>query len=562
MAHSNLPPGRDVSLHFTRQDISIEVHYDHSAHTPRDAPAGTEKVFTVRNRSVQRPAYWGSLGATLHSGQACRLKDVRDQLREALKIKQAEVGEAGMAAEHRPKAKTGQLPPVRVPRLNLEAAMAVQPRESRTARWEPYEDVLASPAGPFSPAAVYGAVTDRDSRRLWLAGTKKFSRDSILEPYAIPPRDKTSFKMLGRKEIAAEEQVVRGESRRISELLHRCNVSIMKGSGTFRDPGAQERHNMLEYIQEDIKEQADKLRSIVKSSAKIDGDERFTRVPHRFDFVKANHEGTAQTRTDFCGAKHIRNSVEWSERVDAALFKNAKKQFEVAEQVEDDLIRRDLRQQAAAMGEEAAQIKVAQQRWLAGMILAHLNFFFFRPKFIFSYVYRDHKMRMIQRCWRRHRAKTNARRLESMRIIKRWYAKNRQTILDAVKARAVRKIKTFILETKDVVQVMPAIYRYKRAVVLLQRQIRASVHRMLETRRRLLKQYEKSEKQILVALVRERADFVREQKEATQGPNPGLQPRPASSAISVPTNVCVLSERSNFRASHGALILTDTTPSY
>ena len=135
-----------------------------------------------------------------------------------------------------------------------------------------------------------------------------------------------------------------------------------------------------------------------------------------------------------------------------------------------------------------------------------------------------------------------------MRIIRKWYDKNRQTILDAVKCRALRKIKKFILETKDVVQVMPAIYRYKRSVVLLQRQIRASVHRILETRRRLLKQYEKSEKHILVTLVRERADFVREQKEAIQGPNQGLQPRPATCTMPFSNEVSVLEEGPNFRA--------------
>ena len=93
-----------------------------------------------------------------------------------------------------------------------------------------------------------------------------------------------------------------------------------------------------------------------------------------------------------------------------------------------------------------------------------------------------------------------------------------------------------------------AIYRYKRSVVLLQRQIRASVHRILETRRRLLKQYEKSEKHILVTLVRERADFVREQKEAIQGPNQGLQPRPATCTMPFSNEVSVLEEGPNFRA--------------
>ena len=38
----------------------------------------------------------------------------------------------------------------------------------------------------------------------------------------------------------------------------------------------------------------------------------------------------------------------------------------------------------------------------------------------------------------------------------------------AGKKRAVDKIKVFILETKDTARVMPAIYRYKSAVIFLQ----------------------------------------------------------------------------------------------
>ena len=512
--------GRRVALDFAHQDINIEVQYDRSAQNPHDASA-PGAVFTIRNTHRARPGFWSSLGCTLHSGQAFRLKDVREQFREALQVKQAEVAEAGMSAEHRPKPKAGHLPQVRVPRLDLESALAGVAGGSKTSRGEHYGHVMASPAGPFSPAAVHGAATDRKQRRLWLERTNEFSRDSILEPFAIPVRDKTPFKLLRKKEIAAEEEVVRGESRRISQLLHRCNVSIMKGSGTSRDPGAKERHNMLEDICEDMKQQAGKLQNIVKSSAMIDGDERFSRVPHRYDFVRANLHGTAQTRTEFRGAKLIRNSVEWTERVDSVLLKNAKKHFEVAERVEDDLLRRDTRLHAARMGEEEAQMQSAQRRWLVGMILARLNFSFFRPRFVFEHVYRDHKMRIIQRCWRRYRAKIDAQRERSVRTIRNWYARNRDTIQNAMKARAVKKIKTFILETKDVNHVMPAIYRYKHAVVCLQRQLRATCHRMAETRRKLLKQYEKTEKHILVALVRERADLARQVREAAaHGPNP------------------------------------------
>ena len=522
---------KEVALDFTHKDLTIEVQYrpEYAAHASHDAHHITWS--RRADRFPPEPAFWGRMGAMLHSAQAGQLMELRNQCREAMKLKQAEVGQAGMSAQHRPDRTIG-LAPVRVPRLSLEAATTMSsPRlgKSRTPRAarEHYEDILASPRGPYSVAGLRGAMTDREMRRQWLASTEEFSRECILEPYATPPRDRTPFVMLSRKQIKAEEELVRSEASRISQVLHRVNVSLMKGSATMADPGAQERHNMLEDIQQDMREHAGKLFSIVKSSAEIAGDERFKSTPHRYDFIKANHEGTAQTRTQVRGARSIRNSVVWVDKANSALYSNMKKTFEVAEKVEDDLIRRDLRLQAARLGEEHASVESAQKLWLTATVLALLNFRYFRPKMKSVHMRRECCAKAIQKCIRKYLKKIRARKARSSAVISRWYAKNRETIRVAAKSRAASKIKLFIMETKDTVAVMPAIRRYKKAVVTLQQKFRETGLRQIATRKKLLQHYDKVERLLLMALLRDKMVAAREKREANPGFSQSFSRKPS-----------------------------------
>jgi hypothetical protein len=515
---------KEVVLDFTHTDLTIEVQYrpEYAAHASHDAHHITWS--RRADRFPPEPAFWGRMGAMLHSAQAGQLMELRNQCREAMKLKQAEVGQAGMSVHHRPERTIG-LAAVRVPRLSLEAATTMssprkgKSRTSRVAR-EHYEDVLASPRGPYSVAGLRGAMTDREMRRRWLASTEEFNRESILEPYSTPPRDRTPFVMLSRKQIKAEEELVRSEASRISQVLHRVNVSLMKGSATMADPGAQERHNMLEDIQQDMREHAGKLFSIVKSSAEIAGDERFKSTPHRYDFIKANHEGTAQTRTQVRGARSIRNAVVWVDKANSALYSNMKKTFEVAEKVEDDLIRRDLRLQAARLGEEHASVESAQKLWLTATVLALLNFRYFRPKMKSVHMRRECCAKAIQKCIRKYLKKIRARKARSSAVISRWYVKNRETIRVAAKNRAASKIKLFIMETKDTVAVMPAIRRYKKAVVTLQQKFRETGLRQIATRKKLLQHYDKVEKLLLMALLRDKMGAAREK--VAREANPGF----------------------------------------
>ena len=429
---------------------------------------------------------------TLYVSLTMRALLGQSRFREAIKVKQAEV--AGVSS-------------VRVPRLNLDSVLTIRPSMSITARDEDYEDLLAA-AGPYSPVGLRGAVTSRDMRRQWLVSTEEFSRDSILEPYARLLRDNTPFKLLNKKEMQEEENVVRSESQRIRQLLHGVNVSLLKGSATFSDPGAQERHNMLEDIRQDMKIQHSKLKTIVKSSAHMAGDERFISTQHRYDFVKANQNGTAQTRTAFKGAKAIRNSMVWRDRVDSVLYNNTKNQFELAQQVQNDLVRRELSQAAAGRDKEAAQTTCACKRWLAAIIIARLNMNI-RPILIASHTLSQHSARVIQRVWKQFREQAYARRAFGIALIKKWWRVHEDIIRINMYNRAANKIKTFILDTKDVIPVMPAIYKYKRCVVALQRQMRSAIERNSVTRKKLLTQYDKVEKSLLVLLVREKVASIR-----------------------------------------------------
>jgi hypothetical protein len=162
---------KEVVLDFTHTDLTIEVQYrpEHAAHAAHDS---NHISFSLRRRADRfppQPAFWGRMGAMLHSAQAGQLMELRNQCREAMKLKQAEVGQAGMSVHHRPERTIG-LAAVRVPRLSLEAATTMssprkgKSRTSRVAR-EHYEDVLASPRGPYSVAGLRGAMTDREMRR-------------------------------------------------------------------------------------------------------------------------------------------------------------------------------------------------------------------------------------------------------------------------------------------------------------------------------------------------------------------------------------------------------------
>jgi hypothetical protein len=342
--------GREEHLNFEHKEFAISVQFRPDEHVASSAHAAARSKTTnhfdklAKNDPLAQPAFWGKLGALLHSGQASHLTELRGQLKEAMKTKQAEVSNAERSVEQKPK-----LAKVKVPRLNLETAMKTQASKSLTTRSlrEDYDEGSISPSGPFSARVLREALTDRGKRQQWLASTKEFSKDSILEPYAVTERQATAFKLLAKQEMVIEEQVVRGEAQRISDILHRVNVSLMKGTATSADPGARERHNTMEDIQQELKEQTDKLRNIIKSSATIDGDERFLKsTPHRYKFTKANQEGTAHTRLVFRGPQYTRNAVIWTDKSDSALYNKAKLSFKLAEQVEDGLIRRALRAQA------------------------------------------------------------------------------------------------------------------------------------------------------------------------------------------------------------------------
>ena len=340
----------DCKALFTHEDLEIEVHYPHP--TAAKSPERPSPPVHRNQDHLSQPAFWGAMGALLHSSQASSLQNTRIQFREAIKMKQAEVAEAGMCAEHKAKPKKGQrLAPVQVPSLKLDTVFAMGTFESNFTRnvqrgYENYDSILNSRHGPFSPTALRGAVTDREMRHRWLESTERFSRYRILHPFATARRVATPAKQLRKQEIEAEEKMVRTEARRINSLLHGVNVSLMKGTATFKDAGAQQRHNVLEDLQQEMKTQHEKLRGIVMSSAKIDGDTRFDKVPHRYDFLKANAHGTAQTRTHFRGARSVRNSIEWTEKADSALCNNARKRFDLAERVRNDLTRREQRLQA------------------------------------------------------------------------------------------------------------------------------------------------------------------------------------------------------------------------
>jgi len=533
---------REVALDFTHKDLTIEVQYQPGEHAAPAAHAAAQRAGRLSPLSRRRadrfaqPAFWGSMGVLLHSAQAGQLAGLRDQFREAMKLKQAEVGRAGMSAQHKPRTldRTHGLAATRVPRLNLEAATTMsshalgKSRTSRGAR-EHYTDLLTSPGGPFSAAGLRGAVTDRDMRRQWLASTAEFSRDSMLEPYATRTRPRTPFTLLSRKQIKEEEAAVRSESRRISQVLHRVNVSLMKGSGTMADPGAQERHNMLEDVQQEMRENCGKLLSIVKSSAELAGDERFKSTPHRYDFVRANHQGTAQTRAKARGAQYIRNSVVWTDKANSVLHNNTKKRFEVAEKVEDDLIRRDLRLQAATLNEEQARAESAKKMWLTATVLALLNFRYFRPKIMSVNILRHRSARVMQRGIRQFLNVFRARKATSMAVIKRWFRKNEEVIRFAARNRAANKIKLFIEETRNTVAVLPTIRRYKRAVVILQGLFRETHARQIATRKKLLLHYDKVERPLLVALVRDKIAAVRQKREAKEAKtsHPGLARMPS-----------------------------------
>ena len=506
LATQKTPAMGQATMEFSHTDMIISVQY----------PAGSPGQGSPRRRRedpLSRAELWGSYGSLVHAEQAALLQESRGVLGEVIKDKNAEVQQAGA---HKAAPKKGTtLAPVRPPVLNLDAALTMTRGKSKakaksmTARTlrrhgQGYDELLNSPDGPFSPAALRGAVTDREMRHRWLASTEHFSRASRLQPFAKSAREATPVTILKREEIPEQEEKVRAESQRISDLLHGVNVNLMKATATSKDPGSQNRRNMLDDIRQGMRRQRSKLKGIILSQARLDGCQTVEKPPDRYNFLKANAHDTAQLQMRSRGARIIRNSVQWTDKADSALYAKAEKLFATAETVRNDVIRRELRAEERAKGEEQKGIELAQQKWLASIILARLNLQLFRPILISTHIRREHAAKAVQRWWMHARMKSLVKKTRAKRLIAKWWQDHKEPIRAAMYSREVEKIKTFYEETKNQEAVMPKIRRFKRAVLRLQREMRGVLHRCEKTRKRLLAQYDKVEKKTLVELVRER----------------------------------------------------------
>eukprot|EP00961_Rhodomonas_salina_P305525 3941967-Rhodomonas_salina.1 len=163
---------------------------------------------------------------------------------------------------------------------------------------------------------------------------------------------------------------MRGEAKRISKTLHAVNVSLMKKPGSFltaSDVPMPNRTQQLQNLREDLQEMTKSVQSIAFSLGAP------TPRPPRFDYIKANMATLENNRHHVIGARRIRQSIEFQDKIESAIVKNTQKQIEKCDDIAVKLRRRERRQHKNQMADLAYALERAQQTWIAASFLVRFT---------------------------------------------------------------------------------------------------------------------------------------------------------------------------------------------
>jgi len=450
---------------------------------------------------------WDMKGTIVHRAQAHRVGELNAACMVALNKARNEVAASALRRNQFfkvLKSPVSNLAKLALPKLDLQS---IEPQRSRaqTTRvdWErsedSYQDSLWS-EGAFSDRSLRSVVTDREARRRWLYDTRELSKEHSLESFAVHPKPRVPPKLLVGPQIDKATSEMRGEAKRISKTLHAVNVSLMKKPGSFltaSDVPMPNRTQQLQNLREDLQEMTKSVQSIAFSLGAP------TPRPPRFDYIKANMATLENNRHHVIGARRIRQSIEFQDKIESAIVKNTQKQIEKCDDIAVKLRRRERRQHKNQMADLAYALERAQQTWIAASFLVRFTTVCSASLADF----REYRMRMvmyIQRFWRLYWQRMGRKKVAALAKITRWVRKHIGSFRVKRKERAIHKVKTYITEMKEVILVLPAIRKFKQRVLVIQRSVRQHIERSRLIRKRLQTHFEKMEKQIIFNLVREK----------------------------------------------------------
>jgi len=463
---------------------------------------------------------WGDQAAFIHNMQRQRYRLLKDECMTTIDDQRAALCRQDLTKLEKPPDLNTQLS------LDSLGADGSLPRIPTAGDGSQTERLFrANPAH-----GIHRILNDRAARQRWLVETERLlGKEGSLAPFELPPPPKyvPTQAPLSPGEVDEEVDNIRSESNRIKKALHIVNCSMRKGS-RFSHLTGQERANEMCSMQDDIRRLKNTTSRVVDSI----GTDKEELHPPRYDFVKANRSMLHQSDPRVKVARGIRQSVLKMESMERIVLSVGAVEMERCNHIGSALLERNKKVQQRLRDQDPRYLRnlQTQQEWLNGVYAAKAaaamwdSVWRWRMKLKYCAIF-------IQKRWRGHKVRTSIANQHVILALKIRMPKLAEEARARIRGRSIDMVKPFLFELSKNLKVRKAITDFRKKTVYLQRLIKDHLHRTRTLRAKLVTQFERVERAMLIRMIREKISAVQKEKLAAQNDPGGAKATGATKSI-------------------------------